>query len=283
VNLSRIRSIYYPQTVPRPERLRRWSRKIDYGSASVVFSGEVSATRYTIPAPSPEAKGRRLAFAADFHYCGTSRDRRLAALAAERIREWRPDVFCFGGDLVADASQLDALPELLDLFRDIAPLSLAIPGNWERGKTWLRDDYWPELYGNFGIRYLCNSGINHDDFYYYGCDDLVNGDPRLPDQWPEGKTLVLLVHRPDTVIALDAFQVLRPVELILCGHTHGGQVRIPFIGPFYASSMYGCRLDYGLFERCGGIPRMIVSSGIGNRSFGFRFNCRREVVLIEFV
>lgn len=283
MNFSRIRSIYYPLTVPRPERLQRWSRKINYGSASVVFSGEVSATRYSIPAPSAEIKGRRIAFATDFHYCGTPLDRRLAALAAKLVRDWNPDVFCFGGDLVADASELDALPELLEQFRDIAPLSVAIPGNWERGKTWLRDDYWIDLYAGFGIRYLCNSGIDHGGFYCYGCDDLTNGDPRLPDQWPEGKTIIMLSHRPDTVIALDTFQTLKPVELILCGHTHGGQVRLPFIGPVYASSMYGCHFDYGLFERCGGTPRMIVSSGIGNRSLGFRFNCRREVAQIEFV
>lgn len=283
MNPSRVRAIYYPLTVPHPERLQRWSRKIGYGSAPVVFSGEVSAVRYAIPAPSPEARGRRIAFAADFHYCGTARDRRLAALAAERIREWQPDVLCFGGDLVADASQLSALSELLEQFRDAAPLSLAIPGNWERGKSWLGDDYWAKLYAGFGIRYLCNSGVDDGGIYYYGCDELACGDPHLPDRWPEGKTVVLLVHRPDTVIALDTFQVLQPVELILCGHTHGGQVRFPFLGPVYASSMYGCRLAYGLFERRGGTPRMIVSSGISNRSFGLRFNCRREVVLIEFV
>jgi len=283
VNLSRLRAIYYPLTVPHPERLRRWHRKIDYGAARVVFSGKVSATYYSIPAPSPRLKGRRIAFVTDFHYCGTPRDRKLAALAAERVREWKPDVLCFGGDLAADASQLDLLPELLERFRDIAPLQLAIPGNWERGKTWLRDDYWTALYSRFGIRYLCNSGVDHGDVHFYGCDELINGDPRLPDQWPEEKTVVMLAHRPDTVIALDTFHTLNPVELILCGHTHGGQVRFPFIGPVYASSMYGCRLAYGLFERRGGAPRMIVSSGIGNRSFGFRFNCRREVVLIEFV
>lgn len=283
MKLSFIRSIYYPLTVPHPERLRRWSRKIGYGSATVVSSGKVSVIRYLIPAPFPGAKGRRIAFAADFHYCGKARDRSLAALAAKLVREWQPDVLCFGGDLVADASELNALPELLEQFRNAAPLMLAVPGNWERGKTWLHDDYWLELYDRFGIRYLCNAGLDTGDFYYYGCDDLGNGEPRLPARWPEDKAIVLLSHRPDTVVALDAFHALKPVELILCGHTHGGQIRFPLIGPVYASSMYGCRLDYGLFERRGQTPRMIVSSGISNRSCGIRFNCRREVVQIEFI
>lgn len=283
MNPAGIRSIYYPLTVPRPERLRKWARKIDYGTARVVSCGEVCATRYSIPAPSPETRGRRIAFATDFHYRGTSRDRRLAALAAERIREWEPEVLCFGGDLAADASELETLPELLEQFRNAAPLMLAVPGNWERGKTWLPEQYWPELYAKFGIRFLCNAGVDHGGFHYYGCDDTNNGEPRLPDCWPEGKPVILLSHRPDTVIALDVLRALEPVGLVLCGHTHGGQIRLPLIGSLYASSLYGCRLDYGLFERRRGTSRMIVSSGISNRSFGVRFNCRREIVQVEFV
>lgn len=283
MNPSGVRSIYYPLTVPRPERLRKWARRISYGAVRIVSSGEVCATRYSIPAPFPGAAGRRIAFAADFHYQGNARDRKLAALAAERIREWEPDVLCFGGDLAADASELGALPDLLEQFRAAAPLMLAVPGNWERGKTWLPARYWPDLYAGFGIRFLSNAGVDHGGFLYYGCDDTNNGEPRLPDRWPEGKPVILLSHRPDTVIALDVFRALEPVELILCGHTHGGQIRLPLIGPLYASSLYGCRLDYGLFERLSGPTRMIVSSGISNRSFGMRFNCRREIVQVEFV
>jgi len=283
VNLLRIRSIYYPLTVPHPGRLRRWTRRIDYGAADVVREGEVAATRYSIPAPSPKTCGKRIAFVSDFHYRGTPGDRRRAAIVVERVREWNPEVLCFGGDLVADACDLGALPELLAPFRGIAPLSLAISGNWERGKVWLPLEYWTGLYDRFGIRFLCNSGISHGGFYYYGSDELAQGAPCLPDPWPAPMPVILLAHRPDTVIALDSFDSLRPVELALCGHTHGGQVRLPLIGPVYASSRYGCRLDYGLFERNGGTPRMIVCSGVGSCSLRLRFRCRREVVLIELV
>ena len=282
MKIRSIRSIYYPLTIPRPERLRRWVRKIGYGQADVVARGKVSAVQYLLPAPSPGTAGKRIAFATDFHYGGTPRDRELAALATEHIRTFRPDVLCLGGDLAADAVELDVLPELLEQFRDCAPVRLAIPGNWERGKTWLAADYWQRLYGASGICYLCNSGVECGEFYFYGCDELMNGDPRLPERWPAVRFPVLLVHRPDTAIALDSLRALDPVLLILCGHTHGGQVRFPLFGPLYASSRYGCRLDYGLFERHGAGTRMIVSSGIGNRSLRFRFRCRREVVLIEF-
>ncbi len=278
----RLRELYYPMTVPHPERLRKWVCKVSYGSARVISSGKVSSTYYAVPAPFPEAVGRRIAFVSDFHYRGTHRDRQLAALAAKRILEWKPDVLCFGGDLVTDAVELNTLPELLEHFRAAAPLMLAVPGNWERGKEWLPEHYWEEQYARFGIRFLSNTGLEHEGFYYYGCDDLAAGDPFLPFEWPKGLPAILLAHRPDTVIALDSHRTFDPVKLILCGHTHGGQIRIPFLGPIYASSRYGCRLAYGMFEHQGGNTRMIVTSGIGQRSFGLRIHCRREVVLVEF-
>ena len=282
MNTSKIRPIYYPLTVPHPERLRKWSCKIDYRSAEVIAAGEVSATRYRLPAPAPGAAGKRLAFVSDFHYRGHPKDRKLADLAVERLRAFSPDFLCFGGDLTSDAAELDTQPELLKKFRDCAPVRFAVPGNWERGKSWLPVSFWEELYAEAGIRFLCNAGAEADCFYFHGADDLAGGDPRLPESWPEERAPVLLAHRPDTVIALDTCHALDPIALILCGHTHGGQVRFPFLGPVYASSQYGCKLDYGLFERRGGTPRMIVSSDVGNRSLSFRFNSRREVVLVEF-
>ena len=282
MKLRTLRSIYFPLTVPHPGRLRRWVRSIGYNRVRVVAGGEVTAVLYTLPAASPAIAGRRIAFATDFHYGGSARDRHLATLAAERVREFRPDVLCLGGDLSTDAIELDALPELLEKFRDIAPLRLAIPGNWERGKSWLKAEFWESLYEAAGIRYLCNAGVEYEGFYFYGCDELANGSPHLPERWPSGRFPVLLVHRPDTAIALDTLHALEPGGLSLCGHTHAGQVRLHPIGPLYASSRYGCRLAYGLYQRRNGTTRMIVSSGIGDCSFPLRIGCRREVVLIEF-
>jgi predicted MPP superfamily phosphohydrolase len=282
LKVRKVSSIYYPLTVSHPERVQKWIHKIDYRKAQVVTSGEVAAIRYRLTAPSPETVGHRIAFATDFHYRGTELDRRLAKAAARAIKEFKPDTLCLGGDLAADATDLDTLPELLKLLRDSAKCCLAIPGNWERGKTWLPTEFWQELYAKAGIHYLCNAGMENDKIYFYGCDELTNGEPKLPDHWSTGLPRILLIHRPDTVIALDLFYALESANLILCGHTHGGQVRFPFFGPVYASSKYGCALDYGLFERIGGSPQMIVSSGISSRSFNWRFNCRREVVFIEF-
>lgn len=254
MNTRKIRPIYYPLTVPHPERLRKWSCKIDYRSAEVIAAGEVSATRYRLPAPVPGAAGRRLAFVSDFHYRGHPKDRKLADLAVERIRAFSPDFLCFGGDLTSDAAELDTQPELLEKFRDCAPVRFAVPGNWERGKSWLPG----QLLGGAlrGSRNPLSLQRRSRGGLLLFPRRRRSGRRRseAAESWPEERAPVLLAHRPDTVIALDTCHALDPIALILCGHTHGGQVRFPFLGPVYASSQYGCKLDYGLFERRGGTP-----------------------------
>ena len=86
---------------------------------------------------------------------------------------------------------------------------------------------------------------------------------------------LLLSHRPE----LFETYVENDVDLVLTGHAHGGQIRIPFIGGLIAP-------DQGLFPKyTGGIftknnTSMIVSRGIGNSIFPFRINNRPELVII---
>lgn len=272
-----------PLAIPRPERARRWRRILSYRKVERIRRPVVDLVCYRIPARLPAAAGLRLAFASDFHFSGTREDLTIAEQAAERIAEFRPDLLLLGGDLSSEADRLERLPELLELFRRTAPVRLAVSGNWESGKEWLSNDFWRKLYEDAGIRFLCNEFHIDSRISVYGCDELATGTPRLPRTWPEGRFHLLLVHRPDTVIALDHNNALAPVELALTGHTHGGQVRFPGIGPVFASSRYGCKFAYGEFLRRETGVRMIVSGGVGHRSFPFRFRCRREVLGIELV
>ena len=117
---------------------------------------------------------------------------------------------------------------------------------------------------------------------------------------------ILLAHSPD--IIKEAAE--EKINLVLAGHTHGGQIRIPFIGALYASSRFGVKYAYGFFEehpdeekekcsKAGGkendIPgtRMFVSKGIGSTKVNLggisfkipltdiRFNCKPEIAIIE--
>lgn len=89
---------------------------------------------------------------------------------------------------------------------------------------------------------------------------------------------VLLSHRPEL---FDTY-VESGVDLVLSGHAHGGQFRLPFVGGLYAPNQ-GCFPEYdaGLYTL--NSTNMIVSRGVGNSIFPFRFNNRPEVILIELM
>jgi uncharacterized protein len=89
---------------------------------------------------------------------------------------------------------------------------------------------------------------------------------------------ILLYHSPD--LAPEAAEA--GIDLMLCGHTHGGQVRFPWIGALYASSLYGKRFEAGRYT-LGGMT-LFVSRGIGMEGKGaprVRFLCPPEITLWE--
>ena len=85
---------------------------------------------------------------------------------------------------------------------------------------------------------------------------------------------VLLVHRPEL------FPVYCDLgfDLALTGHTHGGQIRLPWLGGLFASGEFLPEYDAGLFYQ--DETAMVVSRGLGNSLFPFRINNRPEVVVV---
>ncbi len=103
---------------------------------------------------------------------------------------------------------------------------------------------------------------------------------RMLQTAPDGGVKLLLVHSPD--IAPEASAA--GFDLYLCGHTHGGQIRMPIIGPLLTSSQLGKRFAMGRYE-VGGMT-LYTSRGIGMEGHGApraRFLCPPEVILWEIV
>lgn len=89
---------------------------------------------------------------------------------------------------------------------------------------------------------------------------------------------ILLYHTPD--LAPEAAEA--GIDLQLSGHTHGGQVRLPFFGALYAASLYGKRFEVGRYQL--GRLTLYVTRGVGLEGGGaprVRFNCPPEIVLWE--
>lgn len=87
---------------------------------------------------------------------------------------------------------------------------------------------------------------------------------------------ILLAHRPEKVETYAFYNY----DLVLCGHAHGGQFRLPFIGGLYAPNQgWLPQYDCGLYTVSG--TQMVVSRGLGNSGFPLRFNNRPEIVIIQ--
>jgi uncharacterized protein len=104
---------------------------------------------------------------------------------------------------------------------------------------------------------------------FRGVDDLPGTLARIRT----GDPVILLAHEPDIFT-----QVPERVALTIAGHTHGGQIRLPFIPPVWTPSAYGARFAYGHIVE--GDRHMIVSGGLGCSNVPLRLGVPPEIVRI---
>jgi predicted MPP superfamily phosphohydrolase len=140
----------------------------------------------------------------------------------------------------------------------------------------------PEFEG-MGVKMLLNTAVEIrrdlqslwivgvDDPHYYGCDDL----PGALRGVPADAFKILLVHTPE--LLAEAQQ--HGIHLYLCGHTHGGQICLPFIGPVLTHANCPRKYVRGAWQY--GTVKGYTSPGVGCSGVPARFLCPPELVLIE--
>jgi predicted MPP superfamily phosphohydrolase len=98
---------------------------------------------------------------------------------------------------------------------------------------------------------------------------------------PDGVFRIAIGHAPDFAMKLEA----SPIDLILAGHTHGGQVRLPWVGPLVIDS--DVPLDWSMGLRRIGVPYLNVSAGAGSNRFEglppIRFGCPTEITVFDLI
>lgn len=211
----------------------------------------------------------KIAHLTDIHTSGFGRreQKLLDVMDAEK-----PDVIVITGDSINITSDYPGLHDLLTRLH--APLGVwLVHGNHE--------DWWPvdnerEFYKTAGVKLLVNSsGEVSDGVWFIGLDDLYAGSPDLAKAFsgvPESAYKIALFHSP-IYFETEAGHS----DLVLAGHSHGGQVRLPFIGAPYTPPFCG-RFIEGWHELRG--TRMYVSRGIGTSILDVRFWCRPEIAII---
>lgn len=119
---------------------------------------------------------------------------------------------------------------------------------------------------------------HHATLWIAGIPDLGKGTPKLDEVLklvPPGSVAILLSHRPDgwLLAGTERFQV------VLSGHTHGGQVRIPVLGAVFRHNHVPDRFVSGLYQKPGH-PILITSRGLGMSELPVRFMARPEILRI---
>jgi predicted MPP superfamily phosphohydrolase len=109
-----------------------------------------------------------------------------------------------------------------------------------------------------------------DDPHYYGCHDLKSAITEVP----ESVFKVLLAHTPELYV--EALE--NHIKLYLCGHTHGGQIRLPLFGPIITNAACPRRMVMGKWQYAN--LRGYTNSGFGFSMAPVRFNCPPEICLI---
>lgn len=226
-----------------------------------------------------QLKGLNIVFASDFHI-KPYQQKRLDKVI-ELINAENPDLVLSVGDFVSGHNEKMTMP-----IEDISKELGKIKSKYGFYTTLGNHDGWygtekvkKSLQAN-GIKVLDNENIsiqvNNKTIYIAGIEDLMTGKPNINKALDETKTpTILLTHSPDMFV-----KVPEDINLTLAGHTHGGQVRIPFIGPIFTASNFGDKYTKGLVEEKG--RNLITTTGIGTSILPIRFNCLPEIVVIKF-
>lgn len=232
--------------------------------------------------------GYRIAQVSDLHNTEMGNDNEKLL---EMLQEAAPDMIAITGDLI-DSRNTDTkiARRFVQKAAKIAPVYY-VTGNHEA-----RTDAYEELKAEMkaaGVILLEDEkaeislesqtitliGVNDPSFqtdYLFGDSKTVmNTNLSALHEDKDGFT-ILLSHRPEL---FDAY-VENDIDLVLCGHAHGGQFRLPFIGGLIAPNQgLFPEYDAGLYKKDN--TNMLVSRGIGNSILPFRFNNRPEIILIE--
>jgi len=246
-----------PRIVRREIGLRRWPARLD---------------------------GFTVALLSDFHYDPYFSVHPLRS-AIGMVNNLHPELIVLTGDFVSIpwfgdlAEAASAAEPCAQLLRQMkAPYGLwAVMGNHDA----LTDpDRVTAALRAAGIQVLSNQSVpierDGGRFWLGGVDDVLEQTPNLDatlHSVPADEASVLLVHEPDYADRVAHF----PVDLQLSGHSHGGQVRVPFLRPLYLPAM-ARKYVWGLYK-IGGLT-LYTNPGLGTVEVPVRWNCPPEITLL---
>lgn len=197
---------------------------------------------------------------------------------AARLRSLSPDLVAITGDVVTRGWTRDAVDRFLEAVPE-APLGRwAVMGNWE---YWAEapPPLWREVLRDHGVRLLMDEWAEAGPLVVAGTDDQLAGEPDPHGALggrPAGRPTLVLTHSPAYFPQL----VAPDVPLVLAGHSHGGQVRLPLLGAFWVPRGTDAYIAGWYREEQ---SHLFVSRGIGWSIAPVRLWCPPELARIQLL
>ena len=231
---------------------------------------------------TPGFSGIRMAQISDIHMGGWMNAEHLQNVV-DLVVAQKPDVLLFTGDfLIGHVFDADSEQAVRDLITILTPLAASFPSFAILGNH----DYWTdpeavrEVLRSCNIADLTNTVFTMtrgaEKLHLCGVDDIWEGDVRMDNvlgQIANDGAAILLAHEPDFA---DTSAATGRFDLQVSGHSHGGQVVIPFIGPPILPYL-GRKYPSGLYQV--GKMYQYTSRGVGMGRLPVRFNCPPEITL----
>ncbi len=236
---------------------------------------EVRSVSLSLPHLAPEFSGYRIVQLSDIHADRWMTAQRIQKVV-DRVNKMHPDLVVLTGDFVTRNPQKFA-PNL-SVLKALKPMdkTLAILGNHD---AWTDPDLVQTTLETAGVDVLSNQVITLNralaQLHISGVDDVWAQRDRLNEvlvALPTTGAAILLAHEPDFA---DTSAATGRFDLQLSGHSHGGQVRLPFVKKFFPPLAY----KYPMGQYQVGSMIQYTNRGLGSSGIPIRFNCRPEITI----
>lgn len=220
----------------------------------------------------------KIAVIADPHI-GVYKNKKFLKRVVDKTNAINPDLILMPGDFVyhIDKNEIDSI---FSVFQYLQAPTYAITGNHDIGKPGIDiSEKIKNALKKYGVKIIDNEiknlEINKNQIELIGLSDLWGGqtDFNLLNKINDKKLSIVLTHNPDSVYQFPN----NNADLVIAGHTHGGQIRIPFIYKYAIPCDYD--FDKGFYNIKG--IKIFVSSGLGMVGLPLRFLIPPEISILN--
>ncbi|HZG08552.1 MAG TPA: metallophosphoesterase [Allosphingosinicella sp.] len=247
-----------------------------YAYRTAVSDPVVRRAEFALLPPEGAEAPVRLVLISDIHVAGPDMPPARLARIVQQINALAPDAVLIAGDLVSDKRVSTRHYSLEDAISPLSGLSArlgvyAVLGNHDH---WRHAGRARAALRGAGIAVLDNAAARAGPLAIGGLDDAHTGRHDLPATWAEmraaGGVPVLLSHSPDPFP-----DVPDEIGLMLAGHTHCGQIRLPLIGTLSTMSAHGDRYACGIVQEGG--RTLVVGAGVGTSILPLRLGAVPDI------